>query len=916
MKNLTFANRWNADLLDQYYDKWLSNPNDLDPQWQAFFEGFELGLTQTPPNSDEALAQATEDQGVLQARVIGAIYAFRSIGHTEAHFNPLVTTVPFNPRLSLDRLGFSESDLQKVCHTGNYLGGKMMRVSEIFDNLRETYCDNIGVEYIHIQETPQRRWLQARMEPNLNHPNFSAEKKKRILRKVSEAETFENFLHTRYVGQKRFGIEGAETTIAALDALIEQCPSCGVQEIVMGMAHRGRLNVLVNIMGKSYEFLFKEFSPDYIPKSAHGDGDVKYHLGYETVRRTQSGKEVEIRLAANPSHLEAVNPVVEGKARARQRLIGDSERRKVVPLLIHGDAAIAGQGVTAETFNLSQLKGYRTGGTVHFVINNQIGFTTDPSDSRSSTYCTDIAKMVEAPIFHVNGDDPLSVVMVMELALEFRQEFQKDVVIDMYCYRKHGHNEADEPGYTQPILYRDISKHPSVSVLLAKRLIKDETLTKDEVRALKEEFQQVLNDAFERDKQNNARQQNQGSKPTEKFKGSTAVFQPKYNYRAPDTGISHSMMSDIIRVLTTPPEKFNLNPKMQRQLQTKAQQFAEDQGLDWAMAELLAYGSLMLEGTPVRLSGQDSERGTFSHRHAAWYDTETRERYCALLNLSPDQASFCVHNSSLSEAAVLGFDFGYSLEHPRMLCIWEAQFGDFANGAQVIIDQFITSSESKWQRVCGIVMLLPHGYEGQGPEHSSARLERYLQSCAEDNIQVCNITTPVQYFHVMRRQMRQPYRKPLIIMAPKSLLRHKECISHNQEFTEGHFLEMLDDPTQPKKVDRLILCSGKVYYDLNAYRSEHKLKNVALVRFEQLYPFNTPRLTSLYKKYKPKHIVWCQEEPKNMGAWSFVRDFIEDATDVRPLYSGRKNSASPAVGSLAVHKIEQAALVQAAFELE
>ncbi len=914
MKNLTFANRWNADLLDQYYATWLSAPHSLEPQWQAFFEGFELGLTQE--SSDSGTSQtAVKDQGILQSRVTGAIYAFRSIGHTEAHFNPLVSTIPYNPRLALDRLGLTNDDLNKLCHTGNYLGGKMMRVGEILGNLRETYCRNVGVEYIHIQETPQRRWLQSRMEPILNRPDFSAEKKKRILRKINEAETFENFLHTRYVGQKRFGIEGAETTIAALDALIEHCPACGVQEIVMGMAHRGRLNVLVNIMGKSYEFLFKEFSPDYIPKSTHGDGDVKYHLGYETVRRTTAGSDVEVRLAANPSHLEAVNPVVEGKARARQRLIGDSERRKVVPLLIHGDAAIAGQGVTAETFNFSQLKGYRTGGTIHFVINNQIGFTTDPTDSRSSTYCTDVAKMVEAPIFHVNGDDPLSVVMVMQLALEFRQEFQKDVVIDMYCYRKHGHNEADEPGYTQPILYRNISTHPTVSSILSQRLVEDGTLTAEEVQALKQEFQEVLNSAFERDKKNSSRASGKDAQPSEKFKGSNAVFQPKYNFRAPETGIAAEVMAKIVGVLTTSPENFNINPKMKRQLEAKAEAFAQDKGIDWGMAELLAFGSLMLEGTPVRLSGQDSERGTFSHRHAAWYDTENRARHCALLNLDPNQASFCVHNSSLSEAAVLAFDFGYALEHPRMLCLWEAQFGDFANGAQVIIDQFITSSESKWQRVSSLVMLLPHGYEGQGPEHSSARLERYLQACAEENIQVCNITTPAQYFHVLRRQMRQSYRKPLVIMSPKSLLRHKDCISSNSQFTEGHFLEMLDDPQAPKKVERLILCSGKVYYDLVAHRQAAGVTNVAIVRVEQMYPFNTERMVQLFEKYKPKKLVWCQEEPKNMGAWTFIRDYIEEATNMRPLYVGRKPSASPAVGSLAVHKIEQETLVKMAFEI-
>ena len=925
MKNISFATRWNADLLDNYYESWLSDPNSVDPKWQAFFEGFQLGLQQTPPFTG-VQEDVADSIGILQARVIGAIYAFRSIGHTEATFNPLLDTVPFNPRLSLDRLGIEEEHLDQEAFTGNYLGGLKMQISELFDRLRKTYCGTIGVEYIHIQETPQRRWLQARMEPNCNQPDFPADKKKRILRKVSESETFENFLQNRYVGQKRFGIEGAETTIAALDALVEYCPQMGVSEIVMGMAHRGRLNVLASIMGKSYEFIFKEFSPNYIPQSSYGDGDVKYHLGYETVRRTQSGSEVEIRLAANPSHLEAVNPVVEGKARARQRLVDDTKNRsKVLPFILHGDAAIAGQGITAETFNLSQLEGYRTGGTIHFVINNQIGFTTDPTDARSSTYCTDIAKMVEAPIFHVNGDDPLSVVMITELALEFRQAFQKDVVIDMYCYRKHGHNEADEPGFTQPLLYKNIKKHTSVSVQLAKKLIRDKTLTTEETKQLKEEYRNILDETFERDKQKQeqastkSRKRNNGANGnngTDKFQGSTAVFQPKYHFRAPNTGISVDRMNKVVHALTNPPEGFNINPKIKRQLDTKANVYKEDKGIDWAFAEQLAFGSLVSEKTPVRLSGQDSERGTFSQRHAAWYDSETRRRYCPFSNIEQDQATFCVHNSCLSEAAVLGFDFGYAVEHPRMLCIWEAQFGDFVNGAQVIIDQFITSSESKWQRVSGLTMLLPHGYEGQGPEHSSARLERFLQSCAEDNIQVCNLSTPAQYFHCLRRQMRQPYRKPLVLMSPKSLLRHKSCISYNEAFQEGHFMEMLDDPEPPNEIERVVVCSGKLFYELIAERDQNKqYANTAILRLEQFYPFNKKRMAELVEKYAPKTLVWCQEEPKNMGAWQFVQDRIESATGMRPYFAGRKSSASPAVGSLALHKKEQQDVIDQAFSV-
>ncbi|MEO0796188.1 MAG: 2-oxoglutarate dehydrogenase E1 component [Verrucomicrobiota bacterium] len=916
MKNLGIANRWNADLIDQNYEQWLDNPDALDDHWRAFFEGFELAQ-QLADDGDGAAPSRPSAAGagtdaIVQSRVIGAIYAYRSIGHTQAAYNPLQPRPVPNPRMTLERLGLDSVGSDDQYHTGNYLGGVFMDVPTLLQRLDDTYCGHIGCEYIHIQETPKRRWIQAAIEPECFVPRFNRNEKLRILNKIMQAESFERFLHTRYVGQKRFSLEGGETFIAALDLLIEDCPSNGVEEIVMGMAHRGRLNVLANILGKSYRFLFREFSENYIPESIHGDGDVKYHLGYESTVKTSSGAEIELRLAANPSHLEAVDPVVQGKARARQRIRGDLERRRVLPLLIHGDAAFAGQGVVAETLNLAKLKGYRTGGTIHVVINNQIGFTTDPRDSRSSRYCTDIAKMIDVPIFHVNGDDPLAVCEVMRLAARYRQEFGDDVVIDMYCYRRHGHNESDEPGFTQPDLYQRLSKHPAISETLKQRLIQENEITEKDADQLTEAYQNVLNDAFLDVKKEE--EKNKGNGLACKLEGSAAVIQPPYNFDPVATGVDVDPLTHVARRLTEIPGNFTANSKIARQLKQKWKNFQKGSGIDWAFAESMAFGTLLLDGTPVRLSGQDSERGTFSQRHTAWYDTDTRARYVPLVNLDANQATFCVHNSSLSEAAILGFDYGYSIDYPDMLAIWEAQFGDFANGAQVHFDQFLASSESKWGRVSGLVMLLPHGYEGQGPEHSSARLERYLQACAENNIQVANLTTPAQYFHILRRQKMRPFQKPLVIMAPKSLLRHKQCVSDTEELISGRFHEILDDTAAPKKAKRVILCTGKVYYDLLAYRNDNDIKDAAIVRVEQLYPVNETVLADTLKQYgSAETFVWCQEEPQNMGSWNFIYHYLKAATGVDPIFAGRYAAASPAPGSLAIHKIEQQALVEEAF---
>ncbi|MCG8528366.1 MAG: 2-oxoglutarate dehydrogenase E1 component [Opitutales bacterium] len=913
MKNLTFANRWNADLIDDNYNKWKEGTDDLDPMWEAFFEGFELaskkdGASAVVPEKDTT---AYKDYKV-QARAIGAVFAYRSRGHTQATINPLQIELPINPRLALDRLGFQTSDLDTVIHTGNYLGGIDITVHELIDKLRNTYCGNIGIEYVHIQEARKRRWLQARIEPNNFSHEFCFDEQTRILQKIVEAEAFETYLHTSFVGQKRFSLEGGETLIAALDVIAQHCPKHTVEEIVMGMAHRGRLNVLANFVGKSKEMMLREFSKFHLPSDLDGDGDVKYHLGYDNTWRTEDGNEITIRLSANPSHLEAVDPVVEGRARARQRVLDDMDRKRVLPILIHGDAAIAGQGIVSEVLNFSQLKGYKTGGTIHFVVNNQIGFTTDPEDARSSYYCTDVAKMMEVPVFHVNGNDPLAVAHVSKIALEYRQEFQTDVFIDMVCYRRHGHNETDEPAFTQPNLYRKISNMPLVSEIYSHDLQKLGVIDEGGAEKLRQEYVQSLDEA----KKITAEAQAEETEVTvATFEGSSAEFQPEYTFEDIETGIDAERLEHIARTLTVPPEDKNLNPKIVRLLKTKLKNFENGEGIDWAFAELLAWGGLLMDGVPVRISGQDVERGTFSQRHAVFKDMTTHEKYTPLMHLSDDQARFCVHNSLLSEAAVLGFDFGYSLEYPKMLCIWEAQFGDFANGAQVIIDQFITSSESKWGRVSGLVMLLPHGYEGQGPEHSSARLERYLQACAERNIQVCNITTPAQYFHVLRRQMMRSFRKPLIIMSPKSLLRHPEATSKVDSFINDHFRSILDDPNPGTEIDRVILCSGKIYYDIEKEKQTNSRNNAAIVRIEQFYPLNRDLLHEVVSAYGDVKIVYCQEESANMGAWSFLAPQLESIFKKKPYYCGRDASASPATGFSRIHQLEQEEIVQRAFEI-
>jgi 2-oxoglutarate dehydrogenase E1 component len=913
----TFTARWSETLIDENYERWLSNPQSVDPDWAAFFEGFELGFAKSEENGETATAEqapgAVSDSS-LQTRVEALVYAYRTLGHTIADLDPLDMLKRSNPLLTLKELGFRESELDLMVSSRFFKEGRKMKLRDMIRELEAIYCGTVGAEFMHIQNPRMRTWVLYKLENRDSSLRTNSALHRDILRKLYEAETFENFLHTKY-GGKRFSLEGGESLILALETVVQSCERRGIKELIMGMAHRGRLNVLANIVNKPLDVIFNEFQGNFAPDSVGGNGDVKYHLGYRSVRKMATGYEVEINLAANPSHLEAVDPVVEGKARARQRVLDDTAyRKKVVPILIHGDAAFIGQGVVAEVFNMSQLPGYSTGGTIHFVVNNQIGFTTLPADSRSSEYCTEIAKMVDAPIFHVNGEDPIAVMEMSKIALEFRHEFGRDVVVDIYCYRRHGHNEGDEPSFTQPDLYNKIKSHPLPSEVFVAHIAPLGTVSTEEAAAIKAESLKELNDALSQVKLAAAEK-----KKAHEFAGSTAIFQPPYSHAPINTAITKENLDLIARALTAVPEEFNVLPKIKRILLERRQQVWKAGGpYNWAFAEALAFGSLLLEGTPVRLSGQDSRRGTFSQRHSVLYDEKNRQRYIPLNHLRSNQAKFCVYNSPLSEYAVLGFDYGYSMDFPSMLYLWEAQFGDFANGAQIIIDQFIASSESKWRRPSAVVLLLPHGYEGQGPEHSSARLERFLQLCAEENMQVCNLTTPAQYFHVLRRQMHRKYRKPLILMTPKSLLTHEQAVSNEQDFTNSRFYEILGDTeASAKKVERVIFCSGKVYYDLVKYRQENNLRDAAaIIRIEQLYPLYEEKISRLVKPYiSAKKFVWCQEEPENMGAWTSILPRLLNLFPGYIHYAGRPASASPAAGTIQAHQAQQAALVKQAFEV-
>ncbi len=868
------------------------------------------------PGASGHTAEVAKEAAVLQL-----INAYRVRGHLIADLDPLGGEPSYHPELDPLRYGLTIWDLDREFLTGSLgeaIGEGAPRavatLREILETLRQTYCGKVGCEYMNIQHPEQKRWLQQHMEPEANNWPLDREVRTRILEDLIGAEQFEHFLHSRFVGQKRFSLQGAETAIAILHELLDRAADRNVHEVVIGMAHRGRLTVLANIVGKPLAQIFSEFEGNADPSSTQGSGDVKYHLGARGVRRSESGKEIVVSVAPNPSHLEAVDPVVEGIVRPKQDRLGDTERERVIPLLIHGDAAFAGQGVVAETLNLSQLDGYATGGTVHLIINNQIGFTTLPDEARSTPYSTDVARMVQAPIFHVNGDDPEAAIRVAQIAFDYRQEFKKDVVIDMFCYRRWGHNEGDDPSYTQPLLYKKIKDHPSVATLYGERLAREEVLNAPEIQAIYKRQTARLTEAFDAAQQGAERFELQelGTVPEGEITNVPHA-----------TAVDRALLDGVVRGLSVFPENFHLHPKLHGFVEKRKEAWENGGPIDWAYGEALAFGTLVLEGTPVRLSGQDSGRGTFSQRHLVFYDAETGRKYSPLQHLAKDQPRFDVFDSSLSEFAVLGFEFGYSVADPLTLVMWEAQFGDFMNGAQIMIDQFIVTAESKWGQPSGLVLLLPHGYEGQGPEHSSARIERFLVLSAEQNIQVTNCSTPAQYFHLLRRQMRggadcRGVRKPLVIFTPKRMLRHPRATSQFADLTTGGFREVLDDRAviSTGQVSRLVFCTGQIYYDLLAAREEQKADHAAIVRIEQLYPFAQEQVRDVLLRYPITcEAVWAQEEPRNMGPWRFISEQMEPllfATRRELRYVGRPESASPATGSHKRHQEEQAEIVREA----
>ena len=911
MADYSYVYNAHPSFIESMFIKYQADPNSVEDGWRTFFEGFEFsnkysGNGTVSTSSGSTLSNSTKEFGVLSI-----IHGFRSRGHLLAKTNPIRERRDRKPHLDLADYSLEDSDLDKVFVAGEEIGMTNATLRQILEKLQTMYCGSLGVEYAHIENREKRMWMRDMIEKRHMASDYglSKDKRMRILEKLNGAVNFEKFLHTKYVGQKRFSLEGGETTIAALDAIITEGANAGVEEVVIGMAHRGRLNVLANIMGKTYEHIFNEFEGTAVPDLAFGDGDVKYHLGYSSQVTTPSKKMINLKLAPNPSHLESVDPVLEGFARAKADILYGSNYDKILPILIHGDAAAAGQGVVYETVQMSQLKGYYTGGSIHFVINNQIGFTTDFDDARSSTYSTAAAALVQAPVFHVNGDDPDAVIFAVEVATAYRQKFNNDVFIDMVCYRKHGHNEGDDPKFTQPEMYKLIDNHENPREIYLKKLVASGAVTEEAAKELEETFWNDLQARLDMVKEKPLPYTYQ--EPEVAWKKLEKGVNIQNVQKTPVTGITKGQIDQILNHLMTIPKGFNPLSKVNRLQKGKAALMEQNQ-LDWALAELLAYGSILLEGKNVRMSGQDVKRGTFSHRHAVFNDAKTYEEYNRLNHITNDQGRFMIYNSLLSEFAVMGFEYGYSLASPDHLVLWEAQFGDFYNGAQTIVDQYISAAESKWRRMSGLVLLLPHGFEGQGPEHSSARLERFLQSCAEYNMTVVNITSPANFFHVLRRQLAYNYRKPLVVMSPKSLLRHPGCISDIQEFgPRTKFQEVLDDQAaDATKVKKLLLCSGKVYFDLLDYKTEHKRDDVAIVRLEQLYPYPQDQVDALFKKYNKATKLWVQEEPLNMGSWDYLLRYWRKL-DIEVV--SRKASASPATGFKKVHDEQQARIVETAF---
>ncbi|MCT4642966.1 MAG: 2-oxoglutarate dehydrogenase E1 component [Bacteriovoracaceae bacterium] len=888
--------------IDSMYHDFKQNPDAIDDSWKMFFRGFEYKF-------DETGGSVNDEKLLKEFNVFRLIQSYRARGHLLADTNPIRPRKEREARLEIEHYDLEAKDLEDTFECSRFIGLQSAKLKDIITHLRRIYCYKIGIEYMHSNNTEMRRWTRKKFEKDAHTIDLPLEQKKRILHKLNQAQVFEDFLQSKYIGQKRFSLEGGESTIPALDALITKGADLGVKEFVFGMAHRGRLNVLANIIGKSYEFIFKEFEPGDDEQHT-GGGDVKYHQGFSSIQKTANGKDAYLKIMHNPSHLETVGPVALGYARAQADIRYNKDFDSVVPIIIHGDSAVAGQGIVYEALQMTNLPAYECGGAIHFVINNQIGFTTDWHDARSSHYCTSIARTMDAPILHVNGDDPESVVYAMEFAMEFRQKFKTDIFIDMVCYRKHGHNEGDEPKFTQPHLYGLIKKAKNPRELYRDFLCNRGSINENLAKEMQKEFTSMLSEKLTTVRENKAPKKEKGPN-TEwlDLRWSTSQDFEK----SPITGFKKSDLTLIMEKLTSTPDGFNILKKAKRIIETRAKNFNDDK-IDWAMGELLAYGSMLLEGNNVRFTGQDVIRGTFSHRHAKLFDEKTNEAYCALANLKEKQGDLKIYNSHLSEYAVLAFEYGYSQASPKSLNIWEAQFGDFSNTAQVVVDQFISSGEVKWDRMSGITMLLPHGYAGQGPEHSSCRPERYLQLTAQNNMAVCNISTPANMFHALRRQQVWEFRKPLIVFTPKSLLRHPKCVSSVEEMTKGSFKEFIDDTTvDKKKAKRVIVCTGKVYYDLEAHREENKIDDVAIVRMEQIYPFAKKQFDKIINSYPAAQLYFVQEEPKNMGYWEHLITREFDTFKNFSLVS-RPMSATPATGFAASHAIEQKNIIENSFK--
>ena len=900
MDKFSLLGSTHSQLIEEYYNRYLKTPSLVDEDWRNFFRGFDFAKT-SYHTSDEV-----PETFKKEFKVINLINGYRSRGHLFTKTNPVRERRKYNPSLAIENFDLEESDLNLTFQAGNIVGLGPTTLNKIINHLKAVYCDSIGVEYMYIRKPEEVDWIKKRLHINNNSPNLNSEEKKRILHKLNEAVVFENFLHTKYVGQKRFSIEGAESIIPALDAVIQKGANLGVQEFVLGMAHRGRLNVLANIFGKTYKDIFAEFEgKDF--EEVLSDGDVKYHVGFTAKSKTKNGQKVKLNLSPNPSHLEAVNPVVQGISRAKIDRKYNGNASKLLPILIHGDAAIAGQGVIYEVIQMAQLEGYKTGGTIHLVINNQIGFTTNYLDGRSSTYCTDISKVTLCPVFHVNGDDVEALIHAINMAIEYRQKFNKDVFIDILCYRKYGHNEGDEPRFTQPLLYKTISSHPNPRAIYTKQLLKEGIIKKSIADKMEKDFKKMLEE-----KLNEAKNKEKTSITPFVAGGWKGIKRASSNtlLSPVDTSCSMGVLKNIAKKIYTPNKSVPFFSKINRLLSERRKMIETTDKIDWGMAELLAYSSLLKEGFNVRISGQDSERGTFSHRHAILKVEDSEEEVCLLKNINPD-ARFEIYNSLLSEYAVLGFEYGFAMASPHALTVWEAQFGDFVNGAQIILDQFISSAEDKWKTKNGLVLLLPHGYEGQGSEHSSARIERFLQSCAEDNMIIANCTTPANFYHLLRRQLHAPFRKPLVVFTPKKLLRYSECTSSIKELSSGFFKPVIIDKTNPKKCKKLVFCSGKIYYDLLSERVKLKNKNIVLVRIEQLYPFPKKDVLEIIDKYKADSVYWVQEEPKNMGPWGFI---LLNLQETKISLISRKASASTATGSMSRDLKRQQTIINKVFE--